>query len=95
MIIELGKYNKIRELLIENRTTGSQGHIHYWDRGWRVSVTRAAVHIDAWLHGWMSETVGFVTCANRRKDLPKTTSGRLHSKPWDHLHKMSLGTVVA
>jgi len=42
MIIKLGKYKEIRELLIENRTTGSPGHVHYWDRGWRVSVTRAA-----------------------------------------------------
>jgi len=45
MIIELRKYNEIRELLIDNRTTGSQGHIHYQDRGQRVSVTRAAVHM--------------------------------------------------
>src|SRR5882724_3506752 len=43
MIIELEKYNKIRELLIENRITGLQGHICYWDGDWRVSVTRAAV----------------------------------------------------
>ena len=43
MIIELEKYNKARELLIENRTTGSQGHICYWDGGWRASVTKAAV----------------------------------------------------
>jgi len=43
MIIKLGKYNEIRELLIENRTTGSQGHVSYWDGGQRVSVTRAAV----------------------------------------------------
>jgi len=43
MIIKLERYNKIRELLIENRTTGSQGHICYQDRDWRVSVTRAAV----------------------------------------------------
>jgi len=32
MIIELGKYSKIEELLIENRTTGSQGHVCYQDR---------------------------------------------------------------
>jgi len=43
MIIELGKYNEIGELLIENRTTGLQGHVSYWDRDWRLSVTRAAV----------------------------------------------------
>ena len=45
MIIELGKYNEIRELLIENRTTGSQGHVYYWDGGQRVSVTMVAVHM--------------------------------------------------
>jgi len=44
MIIELERYNKIR-VLIENITTGSQGHICYQDRGWRVSVTMAAVHM--------------------------------------------------
>ena len=43
MIIELERYNKIRELLIDNGTTGLQGHICYWDGGWRVSVTMAAV----------------------------------------------------
>jgi len=46
MIIELGKYNKIGALLIENRTAGSQGHVNYWDRDWRVSVTRAAVCME-------------------------------------------------
>src|SRR5882724_10461633 len=28
-IIELGKYNSAEELLIETRTTGSQGHVYY------------------------------------------------------------------
>jgi len=45
MIIKLERFNKIGELLIENRTTGLKGHICYWDRGWRVSVTMAAVHM--------------------------------------------------
>jgi len=45
MIIELERYNKIRELLIENGTTGLWGHICYWDGGWRVSVTMVAVHM--------------------------------------------------
>jgi len=45
MIIKLERYKEIRELLIENRTTGSQGHICYHDRDWRVSVTTAAVHM--------------------------------------------------
>ena len=43
MIIELEKYNKIRGLLIENGTTGSQIQVHYQDRCWRVSVTRVTV----------------------------------------------------
>jgi len=30
---------------MENKTTGSQGHICYWDGGWRVSVTMVAVHM--------------------------------------------------
>ena len=36
---------KIGELLIENRTTGSQGHVGYQDGDQRVSVTRVAVHM--------------------------------------------------
>jgi len=44
MIIQLRKYNEVRELLIENGTTGLQRHICYWDGGWRVSVT-TAVHM--------------------------------------------------
>ena len=36
MIMELGKYNEIGELLIENRITESQVHICYWDGGQRV-----------------------------------------------------------
>ena len=43
MIIELERYNEIGDLLIENRTTGVQGHICYQDGDQRVSVTRAAV----------------------------------------------------
>ena len=43
MIIKLGKYNSAKELLIETRTAGLQGHICYWDRDWRVSVARVAV----------------------------------------------------
>ena len=45
MIIKLKKYNEIGELLIENRTSGLQGHVSYQDGGWRVSVTTAAVHM--------------------------------------------------
>ena len=43
MIIKLERYNKIRELLIENRTTGSQGYVCYWDKDQRISVTTVAV----------------------------------------------------
>ena len=46
MIIELGKYNSAEELLIGTRTTGSQGHICYRDGDRRVSVNRAAVHME-------------------------------------------------
>ena len=46
MIIELRKYNRIRELLIENRTTGFQGHVYYREGDQRVSVTRVAVHME-------------------------------------------------
>jgi len=45
MIIKLGKYNSVEELLIETRTTGPQGHICYWNGDWRASVTRAAVRM--------------------------------------------------
>ena len=43
MIIKLERYNEIGELLIGIGTTGLQGHICYWDRGQRVSVTMVAV----------------------------------------------------
>jgi len=45
MIIELRKYNEIRGLLIENRTTGLQAQVIYWDEVREASVTRAAVHM--------------------------------------------------
>ena len=45
MIIKLESYNEIGELLIEDGTTGLQGHVCYWDGGQRVSVTNAAVHM--------------------------------------------------
>ena len=45
MIIELERYNEIRELLIEIGFTGSQGHVCYWDGGQRVSVITGAVHL--------------------------------------------------
>ena len=46
MIIELRKYNEIRELLIENGTTGSQAHVSYQDGVLEASVTRAAVCME-------------------------------------------------
>jgi len=46
MIIELGKYYSAEELLIETRTTGSQGYICYQNGDWRVSVTGAAVLME-------------------------------------------------
>ena len=46
MIIELRKYNKIRELLIGNRTTGLLAHVSYWDGVQEAFVTRVAVHME-------------------------------------------------
>ena len=49
MIIKLRKYNEIRDLLIENGTTGSQAQVSYWDVLQEVSVTREVSHINlAW-----------------------------------------------
>ena len=44
-IIKLEKYNSAKELHIETRTTGSQGHICYQNGDRRASVTRVAVHM--------------------------------------------------
>ena len=44
-IIKLGKYNSAEELLIETRTTGSQGHVYYRGEDWRTSITRVAVRM--------------------------------------------------
>ena len=46
MIIELGKYIKVKELLIEKRSTRSQAQVIYRDRDWTVSVTREAVCME-------------------------------------------------
>ena len=43
MIIKLERYNKTRELLIENGTTESQGHVCNQDGGRSISVTMVAV----------------------------------------------------
>jgi len=43
MIIVLGNYNEIRELLIRNRTTGLQAQVSYQDRVRETLVTMAAV----------------------------------------------------
>ena len=43
MIIVVERYNETRELLIENRTTGSQAQVIYWDEVREASVTRVAV----------------------------------------------------
>ena len=40
------EYNEIRELLIRNRTTGSQAQVSYWDEVRGASVTRAAVRME-------------------------------------------------
>ena len=46
MIIELRKYIEVRELLIEKGSTGSQVQVIYRSGDQRVSVTRAAVHME-------------------------------------------------
>jgi len=46
MIIELERYNKVRELLKGNRTTGSPAQVSYLDGDQRVSVTGAAVCME-------------------------------------------------
>ena len=43
MIIKLGRYREIRELLMGNRTTGSQAQVREWDGFQVTSVTKAAV----------------------------------------------------
>ena len=40
MIIELRKYNKVREVHIENGTAGLQAQVSYQDVIWEASVTR-------------------------------------------------------
>jgi len=45
MIIKLRKYNEIGELLIGNRTAGSQAQVSYWDRVQEAPVTMVAVHM--------------------------------------------------
>jgi len=45
MIIKLRKYNKIRELLIGNRTTESTGKVSYQDGVQKASVARKLVHM--------------------------------------------------
>ena len=42
-IIELRKYNEVRELHIENGTAGSQAQVSYCVVIWRASVAKAAV----------------------------------------------------
>jgi len=48
MIIKLRKYNKIRELLIENGTTGSQAQVSYWNGVQEATVTK---QLSAWGEG--------------------------------------------
>jgi len=43
MIIKLGRYNEIGELLMGNRTTGSQAQVSEQDGFQATSVTRVAV----------------------------------------------------
>ena len=45
MIIELGKYNSAKELLIEDRETGLLRQVINRNMVWGASVTMAAVHM--------------------------------------------------
>ena len=54
MIIKLRKYNKIRELLIENVGKGLWGYICFQHGGWKVWRTTAAVHVEK-NRGWRHE----------------------------------------
>ena len=46
MIIELGKYNVAKEILIEKANTGLQGCVCYQNGGWKVQRTSAAVCME-------------------------------------------------
>jgi len=46
-----GIYNSAEELLIETRTTGSQGHVCYQNGDWSISVT-------GWLSTWRRKGQG-------------------------------------
>jgi len=81
MIIELRRYNEIWELLIEIRTTGSQGHMCYLDGGWRISVTygsclhggerygdvNRAQGCIQWLQVWMRAGMHMTTVEQSKK----------------------------
>ena len=46
MIIKLGKYNEIRELLMGNRTIGLQAQVSNWDGVQEALVTMVAVCME-------------------------------------------------
>jgi len=46
MIIELRTYIEVGKLLIEKESAGLQAHVIYRGEDWRVSITRAAVHME-------------------------------------------------
>jgi len=62
MIIKLGKYNEIGELLIENRTTGSQAQVIYRDKVQEASVTRVAVRMGVREMGMRTGYRGACNC---------------------------------
>ena len=57
-IIELRKYNKVRELHIENGTAGSQAQVSYQVMIQRASVAKAAVHMGVTETGMRTENRG-------------------------------------
>src|SRR5882724_2712735 len=58
MIIELRKYNEIRELLMEKRTTGSQAQVGYRDGVREAPVTRVAVRMGVKETGMRTGCIG-------------------------------------
>jgi len=56
MIIELRKYNSAKELLIESNSAGLPRQVNYRSRSRKVSVTTAAVRMEAKRMGCKHET---------------------------------------
>jgi len=78
-IIKLGNTTQPKELLIGTRTAGSQGHVYYQNRDWRVSVTRAAVCMEEKGRGCEQGTgcIQSVSKSGMRTDTHRNTAEQL------------------